>query len=165
MCQLWTRTIFGAPSVGDVDFDGDADAVDGWKKEPKRHPGDRHPPRGVPLAWSGGSKGHGHRAVSLGNQMVRSIDVYGPGSVGTVRLDWFEKNWDMKYLGWSETISGLMIPLPILPKPAPPKKSLRKIAEEVIDGKWGIGIARMKKLTAAGYNAADVQAEVNKLLS
>lgn len=123
-CQLWTRTIFGAPSVGDRDKDGDSDAVDGWKSEPStsRHT-DRNPPRGVPIAWSGGSHGYGHRAVSLGKNkdgvnMVRSTDAPVRGKVGTVPLDWFEKNWGLTYLGWSDTISGIPIPKPVTePKP------------------------------------------------
>lgn len=114
-CQSWTRNIFGAPSAGDVDRDGDADAVDGWKSEPlsARHEGDRNPPRGVPVAWSGGSKGHGHRAVSLGNGKIRSTDAGGLGHVATVDLNWPEVHWGMRYLGWSETISGLHIPKPL----------------------------------------------------
>lgn len=113
MCQAWTRTQYGAPSVGDRDGDGDADAVDGWASEPvgKRH-FDRNPPRGVPVAWSGGSRGFGHRAISLGNGKIRSTDAYGLGRVGTVDLDWPEKTWGMKYLGWTETISGIDIPSP-----------------------------------------------------
>ena len=56
-CQANVRKWFDAPAVGDVDNDGDADAVDGWLSEPEaaRHPGDRNPPAGKPLAFSGGS--------------------------------------------------------------------------------------------------------------
>lgn len=126
-CQLWTRTMLGAPSAGDRDRDGDADAVDGWLSEPAsaRHT-DRRPPRGTPVAWSGGRNGYGHRAVSLGPVngvcMVRSTDAPNSGSVGTVPLDWFEKNWSLTYLGWSETITGLPIPVPTPPKPKPEPK-------------------------------------------
>ena len=44
------------------------------------------------------------------------------------------------------------------------KKSVDAIAKEVIAGKWGSGEERKKKLTAAGYDYAEVQAVVNKLL-
>lgn len=174
MCQAWTRGIYGAPSVGDIDRDGDADAVDGWRAEDKdaRRPGDRNPPRGVPLSWSGGRAGHGHRAISLGNRKVRSIDIGSPGRVGTVDLDFFEDEWNLKYLGWTTTISGIAIPLGIVeaprpnPKPVkvPAKKSIDQLAREVINGKWGNGQERLKRLTAAGYNAAKVQDRVNDLL-
>ena len=43
--------------------------------------------------------------------------------------------------------------------------NLRKIAEDVIDGKYGTGLARKKKLEAAGYNYKEVQALVNDLLT
>lgn len=44
------------------------------------------------------------------------------------------------------------------------KKSNEQIAREVIQGKWGNGEDRRKRLTAAGYNYATVQSIVNKLL-
>lgn len=44
------------------------------------------------------------------------------------------------------------------------KKSVAAIAQEVIDGKWGNGDDRKKKLTASGYSYAAVQAKVNEIL-
>lgn len=44
------------------------------------------------------------------------------------------------------------------------KKSNKEIAKEVLAGKWGNGDERKKKLTAAGYDYAAIQKEVNKLL-
>ncbi len=41
---------------------------------------------------------------------------------------------------------------------------MRQIALEVIDGKWGNGAERRKRLTAAGYDYKSVQALVNKIL-
>ena len=43
-------------------------------------------------------------------------------------------------------------------------KSVKEIAKEVVAGKWGNGIIRKTRLTLAGYNYKEVQAEVNKLL-
>lgn len=137
ICQLWTRNVFDSASVGDVDGDGDADAVDGWKSEPKsaQHT-DRRPPRGVPVAFSGGSRGFGHRAVSLGNGKIRSTDMsstgYSAGNIGTTTIGQIEKSMGVKYLGWSETIGGVAIPLkpkkaPVKPKPAPPVKKSRGV--------------------------------------
>lgn len=48
--------------------------------------------------------------------------------------------------------------------PATGKKSVDQIAQECIAGKWGNGAVRKNKLTAAGYNYAEVQARVNALL-
>lgn len=44
----------------------------------------------------------------------------------------------------------------------PAKKSQTQICAEVWQGKWGTGAERMKRLTAAGYNASTIQALVNK---
>ncbi len=42
--------------------------------------------------------------------------------------------------------------------------SLRQVAEDVIEGKYGTGSARKKNLKAAGYDYKEVQALVNDLL-
>ena len=52
------------------------------------------------------------------------------------------------------------------PKPTPsPKKSNTEIAKEVIQGKWGNGAERKKRLENAGYDYAAVQKEVERLLA
>lgn len=49
-------------------------------------------------------------------------------------------------------------------KTEPAKKTVAEIAQEVIDGKWGNGEERKKKLTEAGYNYKSVQNAVNAKL-
>ena len=49
------------------------------------------------------------------------------------------------------------------PTPQPAKKSIEEIAREVIQGKWGNGGDRKKRLEAAGYNYSEVQSRVNEL--
>lgn len=44
------------------------------------------------------------------------------------------------------------------------KKTVEEVAREVIQGKWGNGETRRKKLKAAGYDPDEVQRNVNKLL-
>ena len=44
------------------------------------------------------------------------------------------------------------------------KKSVDQIAREVLQGKWGNGDDRRKRLTAAGYDYSAVQRRVNELL-
>ena len=52
------------------------------------------------------------------------------------------------------------------PKPKPkPVKSVTTLAREVIDGKWGNGDTRTKRLKAAGHNPAAVQRKVNQMLA
>lgn len=46
-----------------------------------------------------------------------------------------------------------------------PKKSVTDIAKEVIQGLWGNGTDRMKRLESAGYNYNEVQNKVNQMLS
>lgn len=130
MCQSWTRNLFLAPGAGDRDGDGDADAVDGWKSEPSSSRfTDRKPMIGAPVAWSGGSANHGHRAIcvgynSSGQPMIRSTDAGGSGVIATKPLSWFETNWHLHYLGWSKTITGKKITgLVAPPKPATAAKA------------------------------------------
>lgn len=45
------------------------------------------------------------------------------------------------------------------------KKTIDQLAKEVLEGKWGSGDERKKKLTEAGYDYAAVQKKVNEILS
>ena len=44
-------------------------------------------------------------------------------------------------------------------------KSNLDVAKEILEGKWGNGADRKKKLTEAGYNYEDVQGIVNALIN
>lgn len=59
------------------------------------------------------------------------------------------------------------VEIPVEPTPVPPaapaKKPIEEIAKEVYAGKWGNGQDRKDRLTAAGYNYAEIQKLVNKL--
>ncbi len=46
----------------------------------------------------------------------------------------------------------------------PTKKSIGEVAREVIQGKWGNGAERKKRLTDAGYDYNEVQKKVNQLI-
>ncbi len=61
-------------------------------------------------------------------------------------------------MGWDRFID--MIEDKLNPK----KKTISEVAQEVLQGKWGNGTERKKKLTQAGYDYNTVQAEVNKLV-
>lgn len=60
----------------------------------------------------------------------------------------------------------MYVPLSTYQSKAKPvkKKTVDELAKEVLDGKWGTGDERKKKLTAAGYDYDAVQARVNELL-
>lgn len=51
------------------------------------------------------------------------------------------------------------------PTPAPAKKTIDELANEVLKGKWGAGNTRKKKLIAAGYDYYAVQKRVNEILN
>ena len=46
----------------------------------------------------------------------------------------------------------------------PAKKSVDEVAREVIQGKWGNGAERKKRLTDAGYDYNEVQKKVNQMI-
>lgn len=162
-CQKWTRELYGAPSVGDVDGDGASDAEDGWKSEPKsaRHPGDRTPEDGTPVSWEGGSEDNGHRAIYVGNNEIVGVDMPHPGKIGKVDLDWVTRNWGLSYVGWSDTISGKQIP-----KGNPPKQ----IKEPRPNSDLGKALARLRSALARaernGYKARadELKKEIQNLL-
>ena len=56
-------------------------------------------------------------------------------------------------------------PSAILGKEQKPKKTVLELAKEVIDGLWGNGDERKKKLSEAGHDAKEVQKKVNELLN
>lgn len=53
---------------------------------------------------------------------------------------------------------------PVNTVPAHAEKTLDELAREVIEGKWGAGEERRRRLSAAGYNYRAVQDRVNQLL-
>lgn len=107
-CAQWVRQQFGVDALGDYDGDKAADAEDMWKAATLPHPDDRNPPDGVPVFYGGGSSDNGHAAIAIAG-MIRSTDSRGLGRVGTVPLDYPEREWGMPYLGWSEDLYGHVI--------------------------------------------------------
>lgn len=49
-------------------------------------------------------------------------------------------------------------------EPVTKPKTVTELAQEVLDGKWGNGTDRKNKLTQAGFDYSEVQAEVNRLV-
>lgn len=84
-----------------------------WRAAKYRHPGDRRPPKGAPVFWTGGSKGFGHVAISTGGGtvLVRSTDQTATGRVSEVSLTQVERSWgNLTYAGWTEDLGGVDIP-------------------------------------------------------
>jgi len=140
MCARWTREQYSIPALGDFDGDGDADAVDMWKACVLKNHDDRNPPAGVPVFWAGGSRGHGHAAISLGGGNVRSIDRPRSGQVGTVPLSEIERVWNLRYLGWAFDLYGHEIPDELAEIAELQKRIARKAARR------GVLKAQLKRL-------------------
>ena len=66
---------------------------------------------------------------------------------------------NLKFYGWGELINDVRVVEWI------PDKSNYEIALEVIEGKWGNGNDRIRRLAQAGYNYYDIQKIVNELVS
>lgn len=86
----------------------EADAADAWATATGKHAGDKHPPRGAPIFWTGGSSGHGHIAIARGNDM-RTTDKP-TGKVGNDNGAYPKSQWGLKYVGWAEGYNGVKIP-------------------------------------------------------
>lgn len=71
-----------------------------------------------------------------------------------------EKVLDAGFSGYVTKLSGA----PVTETTTTPKKSVDDIAREVIQGKWGNGADRKKRLEAAGYDYDAIQKRVNQLL-
>jgi hypothetical protein len=112
MCLQWSRQRAAIASKY-------PDAATAWRNAVNRHPGDRNPPRGAMVYWTGGSKGYGHIAVSLGGGKIRSSDANGNGKPATVDIGWPEKKWGMPYAGWADNVNSVAIPGVVTPAPTP----------------------------------------------
>ena len=82
-------------------------AIAQWNASTHKHRGDRHPPVGVPVFYSGGNYGHIAIATKTG---IRSTDAPYNGHVSNVDLDWPKRHWNHDYVGWTSDLGGLMIP-------------------------------------------------------
>lgn len=106
----------------------------------------------------------GHIGVYIGNGLAvectpiwkDGVQITAVGNIGK-KAGYNTRTWTDH--GKSKFLNYVKTPTPS------PKKSIDEIAKEVIDGKWGNGADRKKRLTAAGYDYAKVQAKVNELLT
>lgn len=103
MCQKEIRQLFGVPSAGDYDKDGDADAHDAWKSATAkgrvvRNRDVKQAPRGAYLYFSGGK--HGHVALGLGGDSCVSTDAAGGGVWGRAKISDLAKRWNRPYEGY-----------------------------------------------------------------
>ena len=86
------------------------DASSQWNAAKYKHAGDRTPPEGAPVFWTGGGSGYGHACVSMGDGKVRSTDQQSNGKCATVTIDEVDADWgNLTYKGWTEDIADVRL--------------------------------------------------------
>jgi hypothetical protein len=105
-----------------------------------------------------GDEYHTGIVVEVGNMTITTVEGNTGGGNGQVQKKTYARAGNI--------ISGYGRPRWSLVSAAPakPDKSVDAVAKEVLAGKWGNGSERVRRLTAAGYDAVDVQIAVNKLV-
>lgn len=84
-------------------------AIDAWHGATRKHPGDRNPPLGAPMFYSGGK--YGHIVINTNAGRIRSTDCQTSGHVSEADTNWPVDNWGQTYLGWTEDLNGVDLPL------------------------------------------------------
>ena len=99
-CAEWVMTCLNAPRQGLPDATAVHAALVAAGRPLHAAPGDA--PAGAIGYWTGGSGGHGHVAIALGDGTWLSVDVVGGGTVGARSTAWFAANWPaLRWRGWS----------------------------------------------------------------
>jgi hypothetical protein len=88
-----------------------ASAIDAWHGAVHRHPGDRNPPLGAPMFYSGGQYGHVVFNSKANTENMRGTDMPNNGAVSEGDLDWPVTHWGCTYLGWTEDLNSVDLPL------------------------------------------------------
>jgi TP901 family phage tail tape measure protein len=102
LCQKFVRMALGAPGAA-----SGSTAIGAWGAARFKHRGDRNPPVGTPVYFSGGSAGHA--ALSTGHGNIISTDWPHGNTVGRTNISSIERHWGKHYLGWTEDINGKKI--------------------------------------------------------
>ena len=95
--------------------------------------------------------------VDAANEEIAKEVIAGKWGNGQTRKD------KLKAAGYDYATVQAIVDKLLNKSTAPAKKSNETIAKEVLQGKWGNGSERKKKIEAAGYNYSAIQAIVNKL--
>lgn len=112
-------------------------AIDAWNGARFQHPYDRNPPVGAPCYYEGGQ--YGHAVISVGGGRIRSTDCQSATYVNDAPLSWPETAWGYRYLGWTEDINGVTLPLSTKP---PKDDDMPEYAHvqagpiDVVDDQW-----------------------------
>lgn len=142
MCQKEIRQLFGVPSAGDFDKDGDADAHDAWKAarangQVVRDTNPKNAPRGSYLYFSGGH--NGHVALGLGGGNCVSTDAGGRGRWAKIGIAAVAKKFGRKYEGYI-VITGNGYRVMEASTPVKTDKARYEVTATVLNGRSGPGL-------------------------
>lgn len=104
---------------------------------------------------------NGHIGVYIGNGKVIEAKGHRYGVVETTFRGRGWTHWG--YCPWITYEEKKTTP--VTTQTTAPKKSIDEVAKSVIDGDYGVGEDRVKRLTATGYDAKAVQKRVNEMLA
>lgn len=106
LCLYYVQTWLGAPWSG-------PDALWAWRNARYKRTS-WPPPAGFPVFWGqdANTSRYGHIALSVGNGRVRSTDYPYRGRVGEASIATISRHFSRPYLGWTEDLGGVRIPLP-----------------------------------------------------
>ena len=109
-------------------------------------------------------KGHVEFVPAEGMMFSANIDENGRASGGKAGDQTRREVFFKKAYSYSKGWDWILRPPVESSSGGSSSKTVAVLAQEVIDGKWGNGEARVSALTKAGYDAKAVQAAVNKKL-
>ena len=129
------------------------------------------PKVGAVICWRKGEAGNGNDGAG---HVAIVEKIYSDGSILTSNSAYggsrfYTKKMAKPYsLGGSYKLQGFIyFPTDLAEEKkeeTPAKKSTETLAKEVLEGKWGNGAERKKRLTEAGYDYNKVQDKVNEML-
>lgn len=162
MCLKYVRTWWEIGSAY-------GSAIEAWNGARFKHPGDRTPPKGAPLFYRGGQYGH-IVICDPDHEGQRGTDCHGSGDVSDEDIAWVERAWGYEYLGWTEDLNGVTLPLGDEDEMKDEDwTKFRKIVAEEVESAWQKEQAndkgRSENLNTAGNVRKIVREELDKAQS
>lgn len=101
-CLKTIRTLYAVPALY-------PDAETAWEEATRKHrtSDPTEIPRGAPVWWVNG--GHGHVALSLGEDWCQSTDYQRSGYLGRARISDLASWCGGRLVGWSEDLNGVNV--------------------------------------------------------
>jgi hypothetical protein len=105
----------------------------------------RDAPRGAPVWWTGGSRGAGHVAISVGGGLCLSTDWARRGKIDYAHINEITSRWGLDYKGWTREINDVVVW-----QPTPPRETVR--LRNLKPGKRNDDVLKVKRvLHRKGY--------------